>query len=764
MKRKLVCRKIAAVLLSAAVITCSALSVQNPFRSSAVGPDEEAVPFDCVDDLAEGTYSPNRINLLLKQAYSWDYDCLLEEIFSDPMFKEYEVLSDPATANPDAFRLFVTAELNSEGADAIRAALDYLGAFEEIYYAGPDQYFEIQTGGAVNAPRTVYDANGNSRPEPVNDPGACASAEGLTNYNGATNLSSAGAFDLIDLYEAWGITPGSPNFVLGNYETLYYNHEDLLGQMWNNPDPSATERHGYNFTNNSGSVYSEDNDHGTFTAGIMCAAGNNRKGSAGVAYGAKLMASMGSNVGSAVEFQKAINFMNEHEIKVYNISASWSKTVQEPVLSLIRQYKGLVVVCAHNQGVNLDEQPLYPASYSVMTDNVIAVGAVDNYDNNLWNYGPETVQIAAPCEVVGTGIYDEDGFIESNYGVACYTSAAAPVVSGVIALIWSANPTLSAQEVKQILLDSADHVSKLDGIIQGGRRVNAYKALLAASCKNGQYFFRSKSNGKYLNLDMKSAMLYTSDFNADATQQFYFGQGTLTSRAINAYISTGYAYKGGMRTSVMGVKTDIAVAKDLSGSGYRIIRPVRVPQDGGGEAVELYALEAKNAYSSCEDVIWKPYDPDSENQIWYAEDAAPVSLPDGIYTIQNVRSGQMLNMEQSSGSLMQYNANGLANQKWKLESKGIGQYILKTESELFKGQLANSGATPLISPNSSIKFYLYQNVDDMTGEPDGSYRIQRVGSKWCLKVQDDSLASCAPMTMDVFRNIGSDQWIFTKVG
>ena len=764
MKMVPVCRKFVSVL-SAAVMSCSALSFRPPLSSAAeqAVPSEAAVPFDRVDGLRAGSYSPDRVNILLKQTYSRDYDGLLEKVFSDPMFRGYEVLSDPETANPDEFRLFVTADLNGRGDDAIRQALDYLETFDEIYYAGPNQYFEVEPAGAINAPRIVYDQAGGASVMPVNDPGADAMAKGISNYNGATHLTSAAAFDLIDLYEAWSITPGSPNFVLGNYETLYYKHEDLIGQMWNNPDTSLAERHGYNFRSGSGSVYSEVNDHGTFTAGIMCAAGENGVGSAGVAYGSKLMATMGSETGDAKEFQKVINFMNANEIKVYNISASWSDKLQEPVLSLIRQYKGLVVVCAHNQRRNLDEQPLYPASYSTVADNVIAVGAVDDQDNNLWNYGPQTVQIAAPCSVVGTGIYEERGKIKSNYGVAPYTSAAAPVVSGVIALIWSANPTLSAQQVKQILLDSADHVSKLDGLIQGGRRVNAYKALLAAGCSNGQYFFRSKVNGGYLNLDTSNDMLFTHNFHAGKKQQFYYGKGTLTSIYNNTYLASGAACSEGFKSVISLKKSDIAVAKNMNGNGYRIIQSVRTAKNGG-ECVELYALEVKESGSANSDVFWTPYNPDSEKQIWFAEDAAPVKLEEGVYTIRNAKSGQLANMEQSTGKLMQYDFTGFDNQKWQLTLIGDGQYFVKTKSALYPGQLTSSGSTPRIEKTACTFFSMYRNIDETTGEPDGTYRIHQVGTSRCLKVQNNSMSNCAPIVMDSFRNSGGDQWILTKIG
>lgn len=57
------------------------------------------------------------------------------------------------------------------------------------------------------------------------------------------------------------------------------------------------------------------------------------------------------------------------------------------------------------------------------------------------------------------------------------TSFAAPLVSGVAALVWSQRPDLTHREVRQILLESVDPVSELEGRLATGGRVNASRAL-----------------------------------------------------------------------------------------------------------------------------------------------------------------------------------------------------------------------------------------------------------------------------------------------
>ncbi len=72
-------------------------------------------------------------------------------------------------------------------------------------------------------------------------------------------------------------------------------------------------------------------------------------------------------------------------------------------------------------------------------------------------------------------------FVGDEYGYKSGTSMATPVVSGVAGLIWSKNPDLTCGEVKQILLDSVDLIDALDGKVVSGGRINADKAVAAAS-------------------------------------------------------------------------------------------------------------------------------------------------------------------------------------------------------------------------------------------------------------------------------------------
>ncbi len=104
------------------------------------------------------------------------------------------------------------------------------------------------------------------------------------------------------------------------------------------------------------------------------------------------------------------------------------------------------------------------------------------------NYGKNSIDIFAP----GSDIYST--VPENEYEMLSGTSMAAPVVTGVAALIMSYYPELTAQEVKAILINSAANFKKVRVDIPGesqelvkfkklgknGGVVNAYNAIRLA--------------------------------------------------------------------------------------------------------------------------------------------------------------------------------------------------------------------------------------------------------------------------------------------
>ena len=140
-----------------------------------------------------------------------------------------------------------------------------------------------------------------------------------------------------------------------------------------------------------------------------------------------------------------------------------------------------VVAAAGNEGINNDRYRVCPSCLAEHFDSVISVAAVDPAGNHPFysNYGERTVTTSAP----GTAIY-------TGYSFRTGTSPAAVHVSGIAALMYSANPSLTAAEVKKIILESTKLTSlglpvKSRGIVSAALAVQKAVQLKATAIKAG---------------------------------------------------------------------------------------------------------------------------------------------------------------------------------------------------------------------------------------------------------------------------------------
>ena len=97
----------------------------------------------------------------------------------------------------------------------------------------------------------------------------------------------------------------------------------------------------------------------------------------------------------------------------------------------------------------------YPSDYT--SANIISVAATNNQDTlaDFSNYGTTSVDLAAP----GVDIYSTK--LGSSYQYKSGTSQATPHVSGVAALVKSLNHSLTAVQIKNIILSTVDKKSSL---------------------------------------------------------------------------------------------------------------------------------------------------------------------------------------------------------------------------------------------------------------------------------------------------------------
>ena len=123
--------------------------------------------------------------------------------------------------------------------------------------------------------------------------------------------------------------------------------------------------------------------------------------------------------------------------------------------------------------------------YNADSDDLIVVGATTSSDqrSGFSAYG-SFVDIMAPGSSILATSYDGNG--NSNYVYTSGTSFSCPFTAGLAALIWSAAPTLTADEVEQVLKESATDLGSAgyDNTFAHGR-INSYQAMLHPLVQEG---------------------------------------------------------------------------------------------------------------------------------------------------------------------------------------------------------------------------------------------------------------------------------------
>lgn len=287
---------------------------------------------------------------------------------------------------------------------------------------------------------------------------------------------------------AWDTTTGSSSMIVAVIDTgVDYNHPDLAANMWRNPreipgngidddgNGFADDIYGWDFANNDNNPM-DDNGHGTHVAGTIGAVGNNGIGIAGVNWNVKIMALKflsANGSGALSNAVLALNYAVANGAKVSNNSYGGGGyfAAMDTAIANARAAGHIFVAAAGNETNNNDARPSYPASYN--QNNVISVAATDSADRlaSFSNYGATSVDLAAP----GVGILSTTP--NNTYSSFSGTSMASPHVAGAVALVWSANPTLTYSQVISRILTSVDPISGLVGKVATGGRLNVARAL-----------------------------------------------------------------------------------------------------------------------------------------------------------------------------------------------------------------------------------------------------------------------------------------------
>lgn len=271
-----------------------------------------------------------------------------------------------------------------------------------------------------------------------------------------------------------------------------FDPRPIVGDDYSN----VNERHYGN-----GAVNGPKAEHGTHVSGIIAAQRDNEKGIQGICADARIMTIRAVPDGDErdKDIANAIRYAVDNGAKIINMSFGKSlspnkKQVDEAVKYALSK-DVLLIHAAGNDHKNLAVEKNFPTAKFEGVDytapNWIEVGASSwekgkKLTANFSNYGKEQVDVFAP----GVDIYST--MPGNEYAPMSGTSMAAPVVSGVAALIRSQYPQLTAVQVKAIIERSAIPYNKkvripgtkkkvkLKELCKTGAVVNAYEALKLA--------------------------------------------------------------------------------------------------------------------------------------------------------------------------------------------------------------------------------------------------------------------------------------------
>ena len=285
----------------------------------------------------------------------------------------------------------------------------------------------------------------------------------------------------------FGITKGDLKDIYETKEKFseYYLNYDFMALT----DRKLDEKH---YGNNH--YEGPEADHGTHVAGLIAADRTNGIGARGVASSAvEIMTVRAVPDGDErdIDVANAIRYAVDNGANIINMSFGKGLSPQESMVNDALKYAEeknvLVIHAAGNDSENNDIVGNYPnpmlndgaRSKTYLTIGASSISRKKDLVASFSNYGADEVDLFAPGhEVYSTLPNNEYKFLSG-------TSMAAPVASGVAALVWAYHPDLSATEMREILMTSVTKLEK--------------KKVIKPGTKNKVWFSELSSTGGIIN-------------------------------------------------------------------------------------------------------------------------------------------------------------------------------------------------------------------------------------------------------------------------
>lgn len=392
----------------------------------------------------------------------------------------------------------------------IEDAIEQITEDENVSYAQPNFIYRILEDEKIDTNAVV------------NDPYA-----GYYKYSSEKNY-----LEDAHVLEAWDTIKSQKTTTVAVFDSgCRLTHEDLRNNIIKNYAYDAYYDRA--LTTSSAPNGGDSTGHGTHVCGLVAAQADNGKGTAGTSYNANILpVKIFDNYGSGattVSLMRGMEYCRQliesgkvSNLHVMNMSIGYYPAdyrggmssedyLLGDTIKMMADYYDVLCVCSGGNGDRVGNprtDEIYPSDF----EECLSVTALDTDDGNCeWSDYNQAKDISAPGEGIGSTYYTSD----SSYAYSSGTSMAAPIVSGICALLWAKDPSLSVDEVVEAIETTADPV--------------------AGSDEDG----RSENSGSHGAVNAAKALAYITSGGSTSTGATSISSGNITG------IDVSYEYTGG---------------------------------------------------------------------------------------------------------------------------------------------------------------------------------------------------------------------------
>lgn len=533
--------------------------------------------------------------------------------------------------NEDNYRHILKIYLGDSSLEYLNTAKNLLEARNDVKYVSAAENLDILD----------FDTDAGNMLSEINNVTAYSNINDNTYY-----------FNDMNIKEAWEICQGSRNITIGILDKgINYNHEDLADNMWVNTDEIPNDGidndnngyiddiHGWNFANNSDEI-DLPVGHGTISASIARAVGDNSVGMSGVAQkvsiaGLTINGTVENNTKTFMEIEvEAMAYVinNDIDFAYFGIILGPLYNYEFDILqAAIENYDSLCIVPSGNAGDNLEQVFISPICYD--SDNILTVGGTSTSGNLIFNYGQNTVDVLAGAEAVCICVPESNNTYDYAYG----TSVSAPLVLGVAVLLKNYNPSASWQDIKTAICSTVNEslVQGAEGKIKYPGIVDAYAALMWMKENSPRKFTWDFGDDVYSDMTNLTSNITREDmtFKANAAKPMTIEQGIV--KLIN-----GVYYNGRLKLTGEGDLSERSISFDVFGDTNIYItadattfRNLVIADENGNE---LDKIEVSNEA----DVYRYEYKGEPQKIYLYSQDSGiqiyAVSVTENTYTTDTI--------------------------------------------------------------------------------------------------------------------------------